>query len=143
MNDLSEAVGRLASARGLPEILAAAYAALDAMLPVIYQQQDRADSSYAAFVLAGTSVASSRLALWSAPSLLAPMTDPVDAAGREGHRMAGADEAVSALARLAWLLAGRLEAAAASAADPGDRAACSDAARHARAACSSLGGPPP
>jgi hypothetical protein len=70
--ELREAAGRLASACGLSEVLATAHEALGVMQPVIDEQQDRADGAYAAFVLAGTSVASSRLALWAAPSLPAP-----------------------------------------------------------------------
>lgn len=142
MNDLREVTGLLASARNLAEILAAAHAALDAMLAVIDERQDRADGAYAAFVMAGTSVASSRLALWSAPSLPGPPAALTGAGDPVRACAAGADD-VSALAGLAGLLARRLEAAAASADDAGDRAACADAARHARAACSSLGGSPP
>jgi len=143
VNNLSEVSERLANARGLPETLAAAHAALDVMLPVIYQRQDQADGAYAAFALAGTSVASSRLALWSAPSLPRLAASPVDADDLSGRHAAAADDATSALAGLARLLASRLDDAAASAAEAGDWAACAEAARHARAACSSLGGPPP
>jgi hypothetical protein len=67
--------------------LAATQAALGAMLPVIDVHQDRADGAYAAFVLAGASVASSRMALWSAPSLpLRPRSRLMPMVGRAAMR---------------------------------------------------------
>ncbi len=137
MNRVYVAEEKLARASDLPSVLEAAYAAFDYMLPLIMEQQDCGGGTFAAFVLAGSSAASGRLAIAGAPSLPASVGGPVaDVAARS---RVTAQEAGAASAGLSELLARRLEEAAVSAVGA-DRAACAEGARHARDLCARLGG---
>jgi hypothetical protein len=142
MNDIATVRAQLEQASDLPGILDAAYEAFEAMLPVIWGQAERVGGGFAAFVMAGASAANGRDAIASAPSLppAAPGSTP-QAAGEQPADVTE-EEAAAVLAGLSELLASRLSDAASWAADAADRAACADAARHARAVWSLLAGAP-
>jgi hypothetical protein len=101
------------------------------MLPVLHRQEDRAGPGFAAFALAAASAGSGRDAVAFAPSL--PSAEPGLDDVILSARPAGVTESEAAgeLAVLAQAPAGRLEDTAAGAADPADRQACQDGARHA------------
>jgi hypothetical protein len=86
--------------------------------------------------MSGASAANGRDAIAAAPSL---------PAAADGH-LAGApatvstEQAAAALARLCGVLAGRLNMAVELSADVGDRTVCAQAAHHAAAIVSLLGG---
>ena len=131
MKQLIEARRRLSDAGTLPAVLGAALDAFEAMFPVLHQQEDRAGPGFAAFALAAASAGSGRDAVAFAPSL--PSAGPGLGDAVLSARPAEVTEAEAAgeLAALAQALAERLEDAAAGAADPADRQACQDGARHA------------
>jgi hypothetical protein len=102
MTHTTPASERLRQAGSLAEILGAAYDAFEDLLAVIRRHQGRADGLFAAFVLAA---------------------DALDAVS--------VTAVAQQLASLGQMLASRLARAASRAADPGDRAACCQAAWHA------------
>lgn len=140
MQQLTEARRRLAQATGLPAMLTAALNAFEAMLPVIREQEDRAGPGFAAFVMSAVSVANGRDAIAFAPSL------PKDAIGRVLPDQLAPDgrtteaQAAAEVGELALFLARYLRDAAAQTAQPGDREACQDGARHAAAVAEMLTG---
>jgi hypothetical protein len=142
MSDIAAVRARLERASDLPGVLDAAYDAFEAMLPVIGGQEDRVGGGFAAFVMAGASAANGRDAVASAPSL--PPAAPGSTAQAAGDPLVdvGEEEAAAVLAGLSGLLASRLLDAASWTVDAADRAACADAARHARAVWSLLAGAP-
>jgi hypothetical protein len=143
MNQIAVARERLEQATGLPAILSAAYDAFEDMLPVIEELQDPGGGAFAAFVMSGASAASGRDAVAAAPSL--PSISSADANRRASSPMpadAGTWDPARVLAEVSSLLARRLADVGASAADPGDQAACAQAARHAADICSLLRGAP-
>jgi len=108
MHPLAEARRQLVAAAGLPALLAAALSSFEAMRTEINEQGDRAGPGFAAFALAGVSVAGGWHAIVAAPSL-----PPAVSWGDEPTRPtqpAGLDEAQAAaeLAGLAQLVASRL-----------------------------------
>lgn len=131
MNWTTWAQEALNQASGLDEILCAAYDAFEDMLPVIRGHEDQAGGMFAAFVLSAASAADGRDAVATAPSLppLCPHERAVAAGRPDGE--ARVEDVARGLASLSELLASRLVNAARSAADPGDQAACTEAARHA------------
>lgn len=130
MNELEKAHARMDAAVGLDEVLAAACAGFLAMVPVIEDQQDPASPHFPAFVMAGASAASGRLALLAAPSL----PDDSRSAGFADNASRGraAEDIAGLLAELCQLMARRLYEAAVAATDADDREACSRASHHAR-----------
>lgn len=143
MDQLRFARDRLERASDVPAILEAACTAFEDMLVMIQTWQDQLGPAFAAFMLAGASAANGRFTVIAAPSLprhAAAAT--VNAGGDRGPDLSAEDAGV-ALAGLGQLLATRLDQAATWAADPADRDACADAARHARAVCARLGAPSP
>ncbi len=140
MDQLEEIRQTLEAAVGLNEVLAAAYAGFLVMMPVIEDQQDPASPHFAAFVMAGATAASGRLALIAAPSLpdASRSADFADSAlcGRD------AEDIASLLAELCQLMACRLYEAALAAMDADDREACSRASHHARHLGALFGGDP-
>jgi hypothetical protein len=140
MNKIAAAHARLDQAGDLPAVLDAAYDAFEDMLLVIRCHQDPAGGAFAAFVLSGASAANGRDEVASAPSLPRVSASPRTSA--EGGVLAelSAEDAAVALAGLSRLLASRLRAAASSAPDADDQAACAEAARHAGQVLSLLGG---
>jgi len=131
MTDVMAARRQLEEAAGLELVLDAAYAGFEAIMSSIWDHEERAGDSFAAFDFAAAAAADGRDAVAAAPSL--------SAAPHAGHRADpgaqdpkyAAGELEAALAGLAGLLANRLGQAAEAAARPGDRAACEVAARHA------------
>ena len=119
---------RLQHATALTAVLEAAYDAFEQMLLAIRAHENPASGLFAAFVMTAASAADGRDAVAFAPSLPPrPGTQaPGDGDGEPAEENAEAiAESVAALSRL---LAVRLAQAGSSAPDPGDRAACADAA---------------
>jgi hypothetical protein len=119
---------RLERATALTAVLDAAYDAFEQMLLAIRAHENPASGLFAAFVMTAASAADGRDAVAFAPSL-PPRPDTQPPAGCNGERTGESAEAVAeCVAALSRLLAVRLAQARASAPDPGDRAACADAA---------------
>jgi hypothetical protein len=140
MNGLAIARERVEQASDLGGILDAAYGAFMTLLDVVRDRQDRDGPLFAAFVIAGVSVAGGRFAVASAPSLsvsarIEPVVGVCDAGG-------SAEETSAAVADLCHVLASRLDEAALIANDVEDRRACHEASRHARAMYARFGGAP-
>jgi hypothetical protein len=133
---------RLEQASDLRGVLDAAYAAFEAMLPVIWGQADRAGGGFAAFVMSAAPAANGRDAVAGAPSLPPAVPGGVPLAAGDPAAGVTEHEAAAVLTGLSQLLASRLADAAAWAADAADRAACAVAARHAGAIWSLLAGVP-
>ena len=138
MDMITAARARLEHATGLPAILDAAYDAFEDMLPAIEAQQDPGSAAFTAFVMSGASAANGRDAIAAAPSL-PPATHHVATTARTPTTVTPAQTA-AALTGLSRVLVSNLNAAAGLSANPGDRAACASAARHAAAICSLLEG---
>jgi len=138
MDTITAARARLEHATALPAILDAAYDAFEDMLPAIEAQQDPGSPAFTAFVMSGAPAANGRDAIAAAPSLPA-VTHHVDTTARTLATVTAA-QAAAALTGLSHVLVSRLNAAAGLSANPGDRAACASAARHAAAICSLLEG---
>lgn len=140
MKSLAFARERMEQATDLGGVLDASYGVFMTLLDVVKEQQDRGGPLFAAFVIAGVSVAGGRFAIGEAPSLSAsalmnPALGVSDAAG-------SAEEMAAAIADLCRVVASRLDEVALIADDVRDRRACQDASRHARALCARLGGAP-
>lgn len=138
MNSLEMARERVERASDLVGVLDASYGAFMTLLDVVKEQQDRGGPLFAAFVIAGVSVAGGRFAIAAAPSLpasarTAPVTGAVGSPG-------SAAAAAAAVADLCQVIVRRLDDVALSAQDVQDRWACHEASRHARALCARLGG---
>ncbi|SRR6266508_4910142 len=119
---------RVDDADGLEGTLAASWDAFELIRMVALRRTERADGSFAAFMLASASAANGRDVVGFAPSLplgQAAKTDPGEA------ELGEVDLLADALAGLASALSARLLAAARLAAHGADRAACRDGAREA------------
>ena len=142
MDQLESTRARLEQATGLPAVLDAAYDAFEEMLPALEEQEDRGGAAFAAFVMSATAAANGRDALAAAPSLPpAPSGDLAAAAAGSSSSLA-MEDAAAALAQLSQLLSSRLTDVSGLSADPGDKTACTQAARHAVGICSLLGQAP-
>jgi hypothetical protein len=137
MTRITAAQHRVRQASDLAAVLDAAYEAFEAMLSAIDRVQDPGSRLFAGFVMAAASAANGRNAVALAPSLPGRplLAVPAGQRSRPGERPEHLAEVVAGLSRL---VAGRLAQAAACAADPGDRAACTHAARSARDICGLL-----
>jgi hypothetical protein len=138
MTRISAAQHRLQQASGLACVLDAAYESFEGMVSVIHPAEDPASGLFTALVMAAASAANGRNALALAPSfpghpLLAVPAVQEPGPGEPPERVA------EAVAGLSHLVAERLEQAAASAPDSGDRAACRHAAQSAREITGLLG----
>lgn len=133
----------LQAAHGLGAVLAAAYDAFEYILTAIRTYQDRAEDMFAAFAMSAASAADGRDAVAFAPSFppLVPRGTAAPAKASSAGRDAG--EAADGLAAVSQLLAARLSAAAGWAQDPGDTAACAQAAGHAQSISVLLSGAGP
>jgi hypothetical protein len=122
----------LESADGLPGLLDAAWTAFEAILSLSATYADTDAGFFTALVYARPAAADGRDAIITAPSLPArPAGQEPDGTWRLLHGDS-AGEAAAAMAALSAVLAARLTAAAGSASDGEDRAACLIGARHAR-----------
>ena len=120
---------RLQQATALPAVLGAAYGAFEQMLEAVRAHENPASGMFAAFVMSAASAADGRDAVALAPSF-PPRPGTQSPGDSDGKSAEENDEAIAqAVAALSRLLAVRLARAGASAPDPGDRAACADAAR--------------
>jgi hypothetical protein len=140
MNDFAIARARLDQATDIGGVLNASYGAFMTLLDAVKEQQDRGGPLFAAFVMAGVSVAGGRFAIAEAPSLstsarMEPTTRSCDVGGP-------AEDTAAAIADLCWVMIRRLDDVALIADDVRDRRACRDASRHARALRACLGGAP-
>ena len=126
---------RVRQAVGLAAILDAAYEAFEDMLQILRAHEDPASGPFLHVMVAAATAADGRDAIMFAPSL-----PPWQGSGAVAEDAACAGEiaqtarnsagsAVDAVSGLARLLAARLAQSGESAADPGDRSACCDAAR--------------
>jgi hypothetical protein len=142
MTGMATARTRLEQAEGIAAVLDAAHDAFDAMLQVIRAHEDPADGLFIPLVMAAASAAAGRNALVVAPSL-PPHSLPATPLEDHAHDPRGSTPITVALAALSDLLAARLTTAAASARDPADATACTDAAQSARAIHALLTGTSP
>jgi len=123
----------------LPGVLDTAWEAFDLAQAVCLRCEDQATGSFAAFAFAAAAAAQGRQLITTAPSL-PPTSGTVT--GYAAFVAADLDETADELASLAGLLTDRLSLAASRADDPGDQAACADAARQARQIYELLAGDP-
>jgi len=130
VNQITATLGRLQTARTLPEILDAAYAAFEHIIAVLRHHQQQAGAAFPAFVLAAAVAGNGRDDITDAPSLARAAAPAMPGAP---DLMAGAsiDDAAFALAELSSLLDVRLSAGAATTASQADRACCEHAAQEA------------
>jgi hypothetical protein len=132
------ACDRLERADGLAAVLGASYEAFEGMLVAFRACEDPDTGLFAAFVMASASAADGRDAVAFAPSFPRRAgRKPVAGAGL------GAGDIARAAAGACRVVADRLRRAAVSALDPGDRAACDQAAGCARRIGELLGGAGP
>ena len=110
------------------DTLSVALDAFEALLAASRASQDRSAALFAPFAFAAMAAAEGRSLLLTAPSL--PQAHG-PAAGHAACVQTDLDVAADALAGLAGALSERLWAAAHRARNPGDHAACRDAAREA------------
>ena len=136
MDEISAVGARLRASGGdLAGTLAASFDAFEVIRSAARGCQDRDPGLLPAFLLAAGAAVEGRKAVTAAPSL--PRTH---GARRPGAPPPGPDagEVADALAALGELLGGRLSAAAAGTAAPGDQAACAAAAAAAAQICQLL-----
>jgi hypothetical protein len=153
MHRIAQVRTRLDAARGMPEVLSASCQAFEQLLATIREHEERAGGLFAAFVMAAASAADGRDALIAAPSLLLPLPAArtrsapgvSDTAGpvSDPAGLASIDDVADALADLSQLTAATLARAASDALDRSDQAACTEAARCAKAMWSLLARPGP
>jgi hypothetical protein len=141
MRRLTAVGDRFGHARGLAPVLDAACEAFEEILAVIGDYEDASDALVVPLLLAATQAANGRDAVLFAPSLPARRLHQLRV-GEELER-GSAQNVISAITGLCQLLASGLARTAVGVADGADRAACQDAARHARAVHALLtgGGP--
>jgi hypothetical protein len=137
MAERTAARDRLEQAGDLPALLGAAHEAFVAALTELRAHEDPASVWFGRFVMAAASAADGRDALIFAPSMPAQRTHATQRAG-EDSSAGTADTVAGDIASLCGLAAVRLAQAASQAADPGDQAACVQAARCARRICELL-----
>ena len=130
MTRLTAAGDRFGQARDLAPVLDAACDAFEEILAVIGDYEDASDALVVPLLLAATQAANGRDAVLFAPSLPARRLHQLRV-GEELER-GSAQDVIAAVAGLCQLLASGLARTAAAVADGADRAACRDAARHAR-----------
>jgi hypothetical protein len=137
---LTAAGDQLRRAQCLPAVLDAACDAFEDILAIIGACEDTTTSTATAivFLLAATQAANGRDAALFAPSLPPRSLRPRPPIGSPEQE--ATDDIKTAVADLGRLLAARLAATATTAAAAADRAACHDAARHARQASELLTG---
>ena len=122
---------RVEQAQSLAAVLDAAHDAFESMLSVIRAHEDPDDGMFIPLVMAAASAADGRNAIVFAPSL-PPRRLHQRTAEEQIHEPGPVQAIASRLAALSELLATRLTEVVRSASDPGDRTACTDAARSAR-----------
>ncbi len=123
MDRICEIEAQVRGSESLPEVLAAAFDAFEAIRAAARDCEDRTPELFAAFLLAGGAATEGRNALLGAPSL-------PHGGGPRGGVVAAADVygAADELAALAAALAARMSAARSDTAAAEDRAACGNAA---------------
>jgi hypothetical protein len=134
MHTTETITARLRAAPGLPELLAAAFDAFEAIRLLARGSEGEVPALFAAFMTAADAAVDGREAITAAPSLAPTHAGAPPGNGAGGGRAAGdtAGQVSSALAALAEVLGTHLTAAASRAFLPGDRAACQQAAVAAR-----------
>lgn len=122
---------RVELADGLAAVLDAAHDAFEDILSVVRAHEDPDGGMFVPLVMAAASAADGRAAITFAPSLPPHRLHPA-AAGEQPHEPGPVPAIASRLAALSELLVARLTEVARSAPDPGDRVACTNAARSAQ-----------
>jgi hypothetical protein len=130
MNEVALIKERLREAASLPELLAVSFDAFEMIRLLARRSQDRVPGLFAAFMWTADAAVDGREAVTIAASL--PVPDASTTAPGEPAANADLGHVIDALAALGRLLDDRLTRAAVTAAEPGDRAACEDAADAAR-----------
>ena len=131
MEEITRVAERLRASSDLGETLAAGFDAFEAIRAAARACEEDT-GLFAAFLLTAGAAVEGRNAVAAAPSL-PPARGVTPGGTRPASTAPGTiQEMTAALATLGELLARRLAGAAASAATPGDRAACGGAARAAR-----------
>jgi hypothetical protein len=123
---------RLEQAGSLPDVLAAAFDAFEAIRITARHHQDQVPALFAAFMTTADAAIDGREAITIAPSL------PHAPGARPGQALtadADTSQAADTVAALATVLRDRLREAATRAGTAGDRAACQDAAEAAGRIC--------
>lgn len=129
INDVRERLEAAAlTASGLAGTLTAAVDAFGVLLAYCQVSEDRSVELFAAFAFAGVAAAEGRHVLLTAPSL---PPDHKLVTSHEPNIQTDLDTVADTLAGLAEALSTHLATAARHAHDPGDHAACRDAAREA------------
>jgi hypothetical protein len=128
MPEIDRMRARLQTAGELTELLPAAGEAFSLLLAACLECEERAAELSAAFAFASAAAAQGRLVIACAPSLPTGLGNQASYGGCVDLDL---DKAADDLAGLAGVLRGRLSAAARQAHEPGDRAACQDAAAQA------------
>jgi hypothetical protein len=130
MNEVALIKERLREASSLPELLAVSFDAFEMIRLLARRSQDRVPGLFAAFMWTADAAVDGREAVTIAASF--PVPDASTTAPGEPAANADLGHVIDALAALGRLLDARLTRAAVTAAEPGDRAACEDAADAAR-----------
>jgi len=143
MSRIISARDRLEQASDLSAVFDAAYDAFEAMRLAFRAHEDPATGLFAPFVMAAAAAADGRDAVAFAPSLPSGQSHGAPAAGEGPGQGQSAEGVAGAAAGLSQVLAGSLIRAAGSASDPGDRAACEEAAVCAHRIWDLLGGTGP
>jgi hypothetical protein len=133
MKEPADVEARLRQASNLPEVLAASFEVFEVVRMLARRSQDRVVGLFAAFMCTADAAVDGREAVTIAPSLPAP--DACTTAPGEPTASADLDTVIESLATLGALLDDRLARAGATAANPGDRAACQGGAAAARRIC--------
>jgi hypothetical protein len=131
MTRIATARNRVEQAHGLVAVLDAAHDAFEDMLSVIRAHEDPDDGMFISLVMAAASAADGRDSIAYAPSLPSLRLNP-GTSGEQSDETGPVQAIAGRLAALSEFLAARLSDTARSAPDPGDRRACTDAARSAR-----------
>ena len=138
LQEADAAAARLAAATALPDLLDAAWQALDLVRTTAGECADPRSGLYAALLFAAAAAAEAQHAAGLAPSMPAGDAAIPARAGTGAGTGAGAGAAAGQLAGLAAAVARRLASAAAQAELPGDRDALTAAAAGAGQACQLL-----
>jgi hypothetical protein len=137
MNEPADVEARLRQVSDLPEMLAASFDAFEVIRLFARRCEDRVVGLFAAFICTADAAVDGREAVTIAPSLPAP--DAISTAPGEPAASADLDAVIESLATLGALLDDRLTRAGATAANPGDRAACQGGAAAAQRICWLMG----
>ncbi len=133
VQEITRSMTRLREAASLPDTLAAAFDAFEAIRRLARGCEDNEPALFAAFMTTADAAVDGREAITIAPAL--PQPGRADAGVTVSGAGAPVEEIAGVLAALGALLRDRLQHAATIAATGGDRTACTDAAEAAGRIC--------